>query len=113
MACSAVPIHRGDERRDTAPATRGRRATPPGRCPEARLTGPGIEFLALPHQLLVLQHQVGKPRFTDTDRAFLAGLLHHLPMDKLRHLLLLVRPDTILRWHRDLQPMSSTSRGLS
>ncbi|GAA1908420.1 hypothetical protein GCM10009753_44570 [Streptantibioticus ferralitis] len=61
-----------------------------------------IEILALPHQLPVLQRQVGKPQFTDTDRAVLAGLLHHLPMDKLRHLLLLVRPDTILRWHRDL-----------
>jgi putative transposase len=32
----------------------------------------------------------------------LPGLLHHLPMDKLRQLLLLVRPDTILRWHRNL-----------
>ncbi|MGK4580391.1 integrase core domain-containing protein [Kitasatospora sp. HPMI-4] len=61
-----------------------------------------IEILALRHQLLVLQRQVGKPAFTDTDRAVLAGLLHHLPTDKLRRLLLLVRPDTILRWHRDL-----------
>jgi putative transposase len=61
-----------------------------------------IEILALRHQLLVLQRQVGKPAFTDTDRAILAGLLHHLPMDKLRQLLLLVRPDTIMRWHRDL-----------
>jgi putative transposase len=61
-----------------------------------------IEILALRHQLLVLQRQVGKPTFTDTDRAVLAGLLRHLPKDKLRHLLLLVRPDTILRWHRDL-----------
>jgi transposase len=61
-----------------------------------------IEILALRHQLLVLQRQVGKPTFTDTDRTVLAGLLHHLPIDKLRHLLLLVRPDTLLRWHRDL-----------
>ncbi|MFF3877141.1 integrase core domain-containing protein [Streptomyces sp. NPDC001978] len=61
-----------------------------------------VEILALRHQLLVLQRQVGSPTFTDTDRAVLAGLLHHLPMAKLRHLLLLVRPDTILRWHRDL-----------
>ena len=60
------------------------------------------EILALRHQLLVLQRQVGKPAFTDTDRAILSGLLHHLPMEKLRRLLLLVRPDTILRWHRDL-----------
>ncbi|WP_406723589.1 integrase core domain-containing protein [Streptomyces sp. GD-15H] len=61
-----------------------------------------IEILALRHQLLVLQRQVGKPVFTDTDRAVLAGLLHHLPIDKLRQLLLLVRPDTVLRRHRDL-----------
>ncbi|MFI6689547.1 integrase core domain-containing protein [Streptomyces sp. NPDC050485] len=61
-----------------------------------------IEILALRHQLLVLQRQVDKPAFTATDRAVLAGLLHHLPMGKLRQLLLLVRPDTILRWHRNL-----------
>ncbi|MFF4796597.1 hypothetical protein ACFY2M_44970 [Streptomyces sp. NPDC001276] len=42
-----------------------------------------IEILALRHQLLVLQRQVGQPRFTDTDRAVLAGLLHHLPTGKL------------------------------
>ncbi|WP_369394743.1 integrase core domain-containing protein [Streptomyces sp. CG1] len=61
-----------------------------------------IEILALRHQLLVLQRQVGKPTFTDTDRALLTGLLHHLPRKKLRRLLLLVRPDTIMRWHRNL-----------
>lgn len=60
-----------------------------------------IEILALRHQLLVLQRQVGKPAFTNTDRVILAGLLHRLPRDKLRQLLLL-QPDTILRWHRDL-----------
>jgi hypothetical protein len=43
-----------------------------------------IEILALRRQLLVLQRQVGKPTFTDADRAVLAGVLHHLPMDKLR-----------------------------
>ncbi|MEU2687260.1 integrase core domain-containing protein [Streptomyces hygroscopicus] len=61
-----------------------------------------VEILVLRHQLLVLQRQVGKPAFTDTDRAILAGLLHHLPKDRLRHLLLLVRPDAVLRWHREL-----------
>lgn len=60
-----------------------------------------IEILALGHQLLVLQRQVGKPTFTDTDRVIFSGLLHHLPTDKLRNFLLL-RPDTIMRWHRDL-----------
>ncbi|WP_316769295.1 integrase, partial [Streptomyces sasae] len=61
-----------------------------------------IEILALRHQLLVLQRQVGKPTLTDTDRAVLAGLLHHIPRQKLRQLPLLVRPDTIMRWHRNL-----------
>jgi hypothetical protein len=61
-----------------------------------------IEILALRHQLPVLQRQVGRPVFTDTDRVVLAGLLHRLPMDKLRRFLLLARPDTVLRWHRDL-----------
>ncbi|MGW4567917.1 hypothetical protein ACWEN3_37925 [Streptomyces sp. NPDC004561] len=59
-----------------------------------------IEILALRHQLLILQHQVSKPTFTDIDRAVLAGLLHQLPRQKLRQLLLLVGPDTIMRWHR-------------
>lgn len=31
------------------------------------------EILVPRHQLLVLQRQVGKPTFTDTDRAVLAG----------------------------------------
>ncbi|QIY69672.1 integrase core domain-containing protein [Streptomyces sp. RLB1-33] len=61
-----------------------------------------IEILVLRHQLTVLQRQAAKPAFTPDDRLLLAGLLHHLPVEKLRRLLLLVRPDTILRWHRDL-----------
>src|ERR1017187_10618208 len=64
--------------------------------------GKDIEILALRHQLIVLQRQVGKPAFTQTDRMVLAGLLHYLPVGKLRQLLLLVHPDTLLRWHRDL-----------
>jgi hypothetical protein len=56
-----------------------------------------VEILVLRHQLLVLQRQVGRPVFTDVDRAVLAGLLHHLPGERLRRLRLLVRPDTILR----------------
>src|SRR5437762_2073127 len=63
-----------------------------------------IEILSLRHQLAVLQRQLaGQPvRFAPVDRAWLAGLLHPLPRPTLRHLRLLVRPDTVLRWHRDL-----------
>jgi hypothetical protein len=63
-----------------------------------------VEILALRHQIAVLERQLGeqKVRFTPVDRAFLAALLHRPPAQRLRRLRLLVRPDTILRWHRDL-----------
>src|SRR5450631_3060834 len=62
------------------------------------------EILALRHQLSVLQRQLGpdRVRFTPGDRALLAALLHRLPRDVLKGLDLVVRPDTVLRWHRDL-----------
>lgn len=65
-------------------------------------TGKAVEILALRHQLAVLQRQVDRPQWTWADRAFLAALLHHLPRVQLRQLQLIVSPDTILRWHRDL-----------
>lgn len=40
--------------------------------------------------------------FTPADRALLAALLHRLPRAALRRTRLLVRPETVLRWHRDL-----------
>lgn len=72
--------------------------------PAEEVTAPDkdIAILALRHHLPVLQRWGGRPRFTDTDRAVLTGLLHHLPMGKLRHLPLPVRPDTIVRRHRNL-----------
>ncbi|MFD0575019.1 hypothetical protein [Dactylosporangium darangshiense] len=62
------------------------------------------EILALRHQITVLERQLRgeKIRFTSADRAFLAALLHNLPRDVLRRIRLLVRPETVLRWHRDL-----------
>jgi len=60
-----------------------------------------VEILALRHQLAVLQRQVDKPRLARPDRAFLAALLHGLPLSTLRQLHLIVSPDTVLRWHRD------------
>jgi putative transposase len=63
-----------------------------------------VEILALRHQIAVLERQLSGQRvqFAPGDRAFLAALLHHLPKDALRRMRLLVRPDTVLRWHRDL-----------
>jgi transposase InsO family protein len=62
------------------------------------------EILVLRHQLAVLHRQLGDQRvqFRPADRALLAALLHPLPRALLRRLRLLVRPDTVLRWHRDL-----------
>lgn len=63
-----------------------------------------IEILTLRHQIGVLERQLHgeRPQFTPADRAFLAALLHRLPRDVLHRLRLLVRPDTVPRWHRDL-----------
>jgi hypothetical protein len=62
------------------------------------------EILALRHQITVLERHLHgeKIRFTPADRAWLAALLHQLPRDVLRRIRLLVRPETVLRWHRDL-----------
>ena len=62
------------------------------------------EILVLGHQITVLQRQLAphKIQFNAADRAFLAALLHRLPRPRMRSLRLLVRPDTILRWHRAL-----------
>lgn len=64
-----------------------------------------VEMLAPRHQLTNLERQLGvgaRVRFAPEDRAFLAALLAPLPRDVLHRLRLLVRPDTVVRWHRDL-----------
>ncbi|MDQ1033055.1 putative transposase [Streptomyces umbrinus] len=63
-----------------------------------------VEVLALRHQIAVLERQLNgqRVRFDAGDRAFLAALLQGLPPEVLRRMRLLVRPDTVLRWHRDL-----------
>ncbi|MEV1173377.1 hypothetical protein [Nonomuraea sp. NPDC049784] len=63
-----------------------------------------VEILAQRHQITALERQLGddtKVRFAPEDQAFLAARLTALPREVLRRLRLLVRPDTVLRWHRD------------
>ena len=61
------------------------------------------EILILRHQLAVLQRrQPGRPHLTWADRALLAALLSVIPKARRQGLRLLVTPDTILRWHRDI-----------
>jgi transposase len=62
------------------------------------------EILVSRHQIAVLERQLAgtRVRFTAPDRALLAALLNRLPRGVLRRMRLVVRPDTVLRWHRDL-----------
>jgi len=62
------------------------------------------EILALRHQVRILQRQLGgqRVRFEPADRALLVALLGTLPRGTLRRLQLVMSPDTVLRWHRDL-----------
>src|SRR5208337_1374220 len=61
------------------------------------------EILILRHQLAVLQrHQPRRPKLNWADRALLTTLLSVIPKARRQGLRLLVTPDTILRWHRDI-----------
>jgi putative transposase len=61
------------------------------------------EILILRHQLAVLQRrQPCRPNLDWADRALLAILLAVIPKARHHGLRLLVTPDTILRWHRDI-----------
>jgi putative transposase len=61
------------------------------------------EILILRHQLAVLQRrQPRRPDLDWADRALLATLLAVIPKVRRHGLRLLVTPDTIVRWHRDI-----------
>jgi hypothetical protein len=63
-----------------------------------------VEILTLRHQIMILERQLNgqRIRFTPADRALLAAPLHRLPRAASLRVRLLVRPETLLRWHRDL-----------
>src|ERR1039457_58858 len=61
------------------------------------------EILILRHQIGVLQRrQPRRPKLDWADRALLATLLGLIPKARRQGLGLLVTPDTIVRWHRDI-----------
>src|SRR6266566_9945190 len=61
------------------------------------------EILLLRHQVTILQHhQARRPKLNWADRALLATLFGVIPKVRRQGLRLLVTPDTILRWHRDI-----------
>jgi hypothetical protein len=59
-----------------------------------------IELLVLRHQVKVLQRQVTRPRLTRLDRVLLAAASRAMPRSSWSSFL--VRPETLLRWHREL-----------
>src|ERR1039457_5527164 len=71
------------------------------------------EILILRHQLAVLQR--GQPRCSEltwADRALLATLLGVIPKARRQELRLLVTPDTIVRWHRDIVRRRQAARSM-
>ena len=56
------------------------------------------ENMVLRQQLIVLNRSVKRPRFTQTDRALFVLLANRLQTWK--DALLIVKPETVLRWHR-------------
>src|SRR5687768_5174676 len=59
-----------------------------------------LEILVLRHQRTVLRRQTPRPKLEPTDRALLAAISRVLPRS--RWSCFLVRPETLLRWHRRL-----------
>jgi putative transposase len=59
-----------------------------------------LEIVVLRHELGILRRQVTRPELSDADRVFLAAASRLLPRP--RWSAFLVRPETLLRWHRRL-----------
>ncbi len=71
------------------------------------------EILILRHQLAVLQRrQPRRPKLNWADRALLAALLGVIPKARRHGLRLLVTPDTIVRWHRDIVRRRQAARSM-
>lgn len=59
-----------------------------------------LEIVVLRHELAILRRQVARPELADADRVFLAAASRLLP--RRRWPSFVVRPETLLRWHRRL-----------
>src|SRR6266542_5528252 len=68
-----------------------------------------IELIVLRHQLTVLRRRGERPKLRPADRAFITALARLLPYQR-RHGLV-VTPQTLLRWHRELVRRKWTQPG--
>jgi hypothetical protein len=68
-----------------------------------------LEIVVIRHQLEVLKRQVARPQFQPRDRVLLAAASRFLP--KARWTSFIVRPETLLRWHRHLVTRQSGEMG--
>ncbi len=59
-----------------------------------------LENALLRQQLLVVNRQVKRPKLRERDRLVIVGLASRLATWK--NALLIVKPETVLRWHREL-----------
>ena len=59
-----------------------------------------LEILVLRHELAILRRQAAPSKLTRADRALLAALSRSLP--RVAWTSFPVKPDTVLRWHRQL-----------
>jgi putative transposase len=60
------------------------------------------EILALRHQIVVLQRQIERPRFASADRTIFALLSRGFNRRRLEQIMLIVKPATVIGWHRKL-----------
>ncbi len=68
------------------------------------------EILSLRHQIRVLQRQVPHPRFTPVDRAVLGVLAQIFDRRRLEGVMLIVKCDTVIGWHKRLVARRWTCR---
>ena len=75
-----------------------------------------LQILLLQHQVRLLQRQRPQPRLTRWEKLTLAVLTGRLaqctagPRSRLEHCVLLFKPDTVLKWHRELVRRKWTAR---